>query len=257
MNTMTRISQFRNRVRTGEFTLGTFVKTPHPAVFEVLGASTLDCLCIDAEHAPFGRGELDVAILAARSLDMPTLVRVPDATPSQCLNALDLGATGVIVPHVVSAAAAMAAVAACRYGPRGRGYAGSTRAAGYGTRTLTENLSRADREVTLVAQIEDADALEEIDAIAAIEGIDALFVGRMDLTVSLGAGSPDDPVVRVAVERICAAASRAGRAFGMFTPTVAESRHYAAQGASLFLLQSDQSWLQQGARQLRDAFSVG
>jgi 2-keto-3-deoxy-L-rhamnonate aldolase RhmA len=257
MSMVTRIGQFRHRIRSGELTLGTFVKTPHPAVFEVLGAAALDCLCIDAEHAPFGRSELDLAILAARSLDMPTLVRVPDATPSQCLNALDLGATGVIVPHVTSEASAAAAVAACRYGPRGRGYAGSTRAAGYGTRTLSENLSRADREVTLVAQIEDADALAEIDAIAAIDGIDALFVGRMDLTVSLGAGSPDDPVVRQAVEQICAAALRAGRAFGMFTPTVAESRQFAARGASLFLLQSDQSWLLQGARQLREAMTGG
>ena len=254
MSTPSRIATFRQRVRSGERLLGTFMKTPHPAVFEVLGASSLDCLCIDAEHAPFGRGELDLALLATRSTDMPALVRVPEATPAQILNALDLGATGVVLPHVASARAAAEAAAACRYAPGRRGYAGSTRAAGYGTRSLTDNLARAAAEVTVIAQIEDAEALEEIDAIAAVDEIDALFVGRMDLTVSLGETSPDAPIVREAVARICAAAKAAGRAFGMFTPTIEESRRWAQEGGSLFLLQSDQTWLLQGARQMREAF---
>lgn len=254
MNTSARLSTFRDRLRRGDRLLGTFVKTPHPVVVEVLGESPLDCLCIDAEHAPFDRGDLDLAILAARAADMPALVRVPHAEPSAILNVLDLGATGVIVPHVATLAAAQAAAIACRYGSGGRGYAGSPRAAAFGTRTLADNIARAATAVVLIAQIEDADALAAIDDIAAVDGIDALFVGRMDLTVSLGAQSPNDEVVVRAVQQICAVAQRHGRAVGMFTPTIEETHQWFDAGASLFVLQSDQQWLLQGARALRQMF---
>ena len=254
MNAPTRQATFRERLRRGDRLLGTFVKTPHPVVIDVLGQAPLDCLCIDAEHAPFDRGDLDVAILAARAADMPVVVRVPTAEASSILNVLDLGATGVVIPHIATAAAARAAAAACRFGPGGRGYAGSTRAAGYGGRSLVDNIAKANAEVTLIAQIEDAEALEQIDDIAAIEGIDALFIGRMDLTVSLGARTPNDAVVVTAVQRICAAAQRHGRAIGMFTPTIEEARRWLDAGASLFLLQSDQQWLLQGARAMRQEF---
>ena len=221
---------------------------------EVLGHAPLDCLCIDAEHAPFDRRDLDLAVLAARAADMPSLVRIAHQHPSEILNALDIGATGVIVPHVVSGMQADAIVAACRYGPQGRGYAGSTRAAGYGTDTMSKIMQRANAEVTVIAQIEDAEALTQLDAIAAVEGIDALFVGRMDLTVSLGAQSPHDPIVLDAVNAICEAAKRHGRSVGMFTQTTDEARQWQKAGASLFLLASEHQWMLQGARSLRREF---
>jgi 2-keto-3-deoxy-L-rhamnonate aldolase RhmA len=250
-----RLASFRARLRAGAPLVGTFVKTPHPVVVEVLGLSKLDCVCLDAEHAPFDRAQLDVGVLAARSADLPSLIRIPSASPSEILNALDLGATGVIVPHVADADTARAIADACRYGgPHGRGYAGSTRAAAYATRTMAENLRRANAEVAVVAQIEDAAALPHLDAIAAVDGIDCLFVGRMDLTVSLGAASPQDAVVVDAVEAILAAARRHGRAVGMFTPTTAEALRWRERGASLFLLGSDQQWILQGADALHAAF---
>ena len=254
MTSPPRLSSFRERLRRGDPLLGTFVKTPHPSVIEVLGHSPLDCVCIDAEHAAFDRRDLDVAILAARSLDLPALVRVARADPADILNVLDLGAAGVVIPHVVSAEAARAAAAACRFGPGGRGYSGGTRAAGFGTRSIHENIRRANADVTLVAQIEDAAALDALDEIAAVDDVDALFIGRMDLTVSLGAHSASDAIVVEAVERICTAARRHNRAIGMFTPTVEEARKWREAGASLFLLQSDQQWILQGARTLREAF---
>jgi 2-keto-3-deoxy-L-rhamnonate aldolase RhmA len=241
-------------LRARERLLGTFIKTPHPAVIEVLGATTLDCLCIDAEHAPFDRGDLDVAILAAHAVQMPVLVRTPSADPSSLLNVLDLGATGVVIPHIFSAESAERAAMACRYVSGGRGYAGSTRAAHYGTRQLAENLEQANRATVVIAQIEDAKALEHLDAIAAVDAVDAIFVGRMDLTVSLGAKTPNDPVVIEAVERICAAARRHDRAIGMFTPTADECGRWLEAGATLFLLSSDQQWLLQGARAMRQIF---
>ena len=254
MSTPTRSSSFRERLRRGESLLGTFVRTAHPAVVEILGNSPLDCVCIDGEHAAFDRRDIDVAILAARGADLPVLVRVPRLEASDILNVLDLGATGVVIPHVASAAAARAAVAACRFTAGGRGYSGATRAAGFGTRSVTEIVTRANAEVTLVAQIEDVEALAQLEEIAAVDGVDALFIGRMDLTVSLGAKSPADKLVVDAVQKICTVARRYRRTVGMFTPTIEEAHLWRDAGASLFLLQSDQQWILQGARTMRQAF---
>ncbi len=249
-----RLSAFRQRLISRELLVGTFLKTPSAAVTEIIGLSGLDCLCIDAEHAPFDRAALDIVLLAARSQDLPSLVRVAQAEPAQILSALDLGASGVVAPHITSAAAAAQVARACRYGRDGRGYAGSTRAAGYTTRRMTDIVAEQNASICVVVQIEDAAALSEIDAIAAVDGVDCLFIGRMDLTVSLGAASPDDPRVVDAVQKICAAGRRHNRCVGMFTPTTAEAAQWRAEGASFFLLGSDQQWVLQGARDLAAAF---
>jgi 2-keto-3-deoxy-L-rhamnonate aldolase RhmA len=238
----------KQRLADGELIVGSFVKTPHPHVVEVLGLTALDCLVLDAEHAPFDRAALDMGILAARAAAKPVLVRPSHTAPETILNALDLGADGVLLPHIRSAAEAEAAVKACCYGPGGRGFAGSSRAAGYTTRGMARHLALSDPIIVL--QIEDIEALDEIDAIAAVPGVDALFIGRADLTVALGAATPDEPVVIAAVERICAAGRAAGRRIGMFLPRPTDTAHWQRHGASLFLLQSDQDFLLKGAAAL-------
>jgi 2-keto-3-deoxy-L-rhamnonate aldolase RhmA len=251
---VSRSSEFRKRLRAATPMVGTFTKTPSAILHEVLGLSQLDCICIDAEHAPFGRTELDACIAALRAADMPALVRVSHAAPHEILSALDCGASGVVIPHVVSAEAAAAAVAAAHYGRRGaddgRGYAGSSRAAGYGTKPMLTHIADSAVRTTVVAQIEDAEALDVLDDIAQVEGIDCLFVGRMDLTVSLGAAKPDDPQVIEAVEKICAAGRRHGRCVGMFVPPSEELGRWRRQGATFFLLASDQQFLLAGAKAL-------
>lgn len=245
------MTSFRERLRGGEVLAGTWIKTPHPHVVELLALTPLDALVLDAEHAPFDRAALDLCILAGRAGRMPVLVRPPSADPSHLLQALDGGADGVVIPHVRSADDARAAVLACRYRPRGRGYAGSTRAAGYGTSGMAAHRA-ASEHVAIIAQIEDADALEAIDAIAAVPGIDALFIGRADLTVSLEASSPDDPKVIQAVKRICAAGAAAGRTVGMFLAQPDDVAQWRALGASLFILSSDQDFLRSGATSLAE-----
>jgi 2-keto-3-deoxy-L-rhamnonate aldolase RhmA len=242
----------KSRLRAGELLAGTWVKTPHPHIVEVLALSELDLLVLDAEHAPFGRESLDACILAARAGRAPVLVRPASAAHEHLLQALDGGADGVIVPHVRSAAEARDLVAACHYGPGGRGFAGSTRAAAYSTLGMARHREAA-KDVTVVAQIEDAEALAEIDAIAAIDGLDALFVGRADLTISMGADSPDAPEVVAAVERICAAGQAAGRTVGMFLARPSDVPAWRAKGASLFVLQSDQEFVLKGANSLAEA----
>ena len=241
------------RLRQRELLVGTWVKTPSPIVCEVLSKSNLDVLALDAEHAPFGRTELDSCLAICAAKGMPALVRVPSADPSHILNALDCGAAGVIVPHVSNPQSAAAAVKACHYGRGGRGYAGSTRAAGFAGRPIAEQLTLGRSQSSVILQIEDVEAMTSLDEIAEVDGVDCLFVGRMDLTVSLGKTNADDPEVVAAVDKICAAGKRANVPVGMFVSDPAEAKHWIAKGASLFVLGSDQTFLLSGARSLLNA----
>lgn len=240
------LAGFKTRLGSGRPVVGTWVKTPHPIIVEVLGQSALDCIVLDAEHAPFDRGSLDQCIAAARSCGMPVLVRPASAAPEHLLQALDCGATGVIVPHVRSAAEAAAIVQACHYAPGGRGYAGTSRAAGYGSFGMARTRDLA-AHVSIVAQIEDVEGVDAIDAIAAVAGIDALFIGRADLTIAYGAETPDDPRVVAAVARVLAAGVTAGRSVGMFLPRLGDAPTWQARGASFFLLASDHDFIRAGA----------
>ena len=243
---------FRDRLRAGDLLAGTWIKTPHPHVVEVLALSTLDCLVLDAEHAPFDRASLDLCILAARAGGKTVLVRPASASHEHILNALDCGADGVILPHIRTAAEAEVAVKACHYVSGGRGYAGSSRAAGYTTKGMAKHRTEA-KEVVVIAQIEDVEGVDNIAAIAAVAGIDALFIGRADLTIAYSAETPDDTVVVDAVNRVVAAGKAAGRTTGMFLGRVGDVPMWRKKGASLFILGSDHDFLLQGAARLADA----
>ena len=243
---------FRDQLRAGELLAGTWVKTPHPHVVEVLSLSSLDCLVLDAEHAPFDRAALDLCILAARAGGKTVLVRPQSASHEQILNVLDCGADGVILPHIRTAAEAEDAVKACHYVSGGRGFAGSSRAAAYTTKGMAKH--RADAKgVIVIAQIEDVEGVDNIEEIAAVDGLDALFIGRADLTISYAAETPDDAIVVDAVDRIVAAGKTAGRTTGMFLGRVSDVPLWREKGASLFILGSDHDFLLQGAAKLAEA----
>jgi len=247
-------AQFKSRLAAGDTLLGTFIKTPAPLVSEILGRTSLDVFCLDAEHAPFGRMEIDACLQVLNAANKPALVRIPSDAPEHILNALDCGASGILVPHVLSAEQAEALVRAAHYGPGGRGYAGSSRAAGFAGKPINQHMSDSASRTSLILQIEDLEALEKIEKIAAVRGVDCLFIGRIDLTVALGAESPHDPRVVEAVEHICAVARAAGRPVGMFVPEAAEAQAWIKRGASLFLLESDQLFLLRAAADLRKRF---
>lgn len=285
---------FRSRLCSRAPLIGTFIKTPSPIVAEVLSYAGLDVLCLDAEHAPFGPLELDRMLAILRARDQPALVRVADHTPTAIRNALDSGATGVVVPHVRNAAEADAIVWAAHFsgastggGGTGRGgtggggisaggsdaggssaggssvggssaggargYAGSTRAAAFGAIDMPTHLAQSRAEVTVVVQIEDVEALPHARTIAAVDGVDGVFVGRVDLAVGMGK-AVTDPAVREAVRDICAQTTAAGKTVGMFVPSLNELPTWRAQGASFFLMRSDQDFLLAGARQLRESW---
>lgn len=246
-------SDFRHQLRSGNPIVGTFLKTPSPVAAEVLALTQLDAFCIDVEHAPFGRLELDLCIAAFRSAGRPCLVRVADDTPTQIRNALDSGATGIVVPHVTSADQAEGIVKAAHFGEGGRGFAGSTRAADYTTLAMQAHLHNSREQTTVIVQIEDLAALEHVKEIASVEGVDCLFIGRVDLSVAMGKGVNDDDVI-AAVREICDDCRSAGTAVGMYTPNLDEIPDWIDAGASLFLLNSDQGFVLAGANALAARF---
>ena len=202
-------------------------------------------MVIDQEHAPFDRTTSDIALLAARAADMPALVRVPG--PEAILSVLDCGAAGVLIPHVSSADYARKVAALCRY--RAASAALPPAPAPAATpRCRCGGISPIPTPSTVVvAQIEDPEALDEIDAIAAVDGIDSLFIGRGDLTAAFGDESKDPPAVRQAVERISAAALKAGKSISVYVGNGTEAAWLKTLGASTFVLSSDQGFLRQGA----------
>ena len=192
---------FRERLCGGAPLLGTFLRTPSPMLCEVLGRSGLDLVCIDAEHSPFDRRDIDACVMTLRAVNSAAIVRVPieRGTYSQCL---DVGATGILVPHVISATQAREIARVAHYGRGGRGFAGVTRAANYGGKTMAEHLRDSAATTTVIVQIDDVEAVEAVEEIATVVDVDALFIGRMDLTVALGCDSPHDPPVIEAVRRV-------------------------------------------------------
>jgi len=247
------MTSLKQKLQLKQPILGTFLKTPHYQVAEVLSLTKLETLCIDAEHAPFTRSDLDICVLACRARQMPVLIRIADDAPASILNALDIGATGIVVPHVKTALQLKTIVEHAYYGSQGRGYAGSTRAANYTTSSLQDNLSNNLNSV-VIAQIEDLVALDNIDAIAQVQGCDCLFIGRMDLTIALGESDAKSPRVVAAVEKVLASANAHNVTTGMFVGDLSELDYWMKKGVCLFLLSSDQSFILAGANALSHKF---
>lgn len=251
-----RINTFAARLRDGQPLIGTFLKTPSPVLCEVLGFTPLEVVCIDTEHAPFGRLETDACVSQLRAADLPSLVRIADDSATEIRNALDAGATGIVVPHVTTSQQAQGIASHAHFGEGGRGYAGSTRAAGFTTKAMGDHIADSAKQTAVVLQIEDLAALDHVEDIARTPGVDCLFIGRVDLAVAMGLGVYDKPVVQ-AVTDICRIGKEQGMSVGMFTPRMEEIPDWKARGASLFLLGSDHGFILDGARSLAEGFSAG
>lgn len=247
---------FRQRFASGALLLGTFIKTPTTHATEILGGLGFDFIVIDEEHAPFDRVTTDTLLLAARASNIAGIVRVAEATPARLLAALDDGAAGVLVPHVSTAAKAREVASACRYRKGSRGFSNSPRAGGYGHFGIWDHVDRADAGVTVVAMIEDPGALEEIDAIVSVDGLDGVFIGRGDLTVAMHATGLSDPRIRSTTELIISAARRAGKPACIMVADAKEAADWRALGATAFIVASDQAFMRQAALRARTDFAA-
>lgn len=231
---------FRDRVRDRDELLGVFLNMGSPVASEMAGRAGFDWALIDLEHGAGSEASLVPHLTALGMTGTPTIVRVESAARPRIGRALDLGAAGVMVPQVNGAELARDVASWLRYPPAGvRGIALRARGAGFGA-TRHDQVAELDEAVVGIAQVETAAAVQEIDEIAGVDGLDVLFVGPTDLSHSIGApGRFDDPAFDRAIQRIADAARAHGRALGVFLPTIAELDRYRLLGFSVFAITSD------------------
>ncbi|WP_199748166.1 HpcH/HpaI aldolase family protein [Actinomadura sp. WAC 06369] len=204
----------KQRIRAGEKTLGGLLRLPGEFLVELAGVAGFDHVLIDLEHGPADLVALQHHIAAAEAHGLDVLVRVGAGDPGLVLRVLDLGATGIVVPHVDTAADARAAVAAAHYPPLGaRGFATYSRAGGFGAASIADHLRRSAERTVVVVMAETPRACANAAEIAAVEGVDSVMVGPADLSVAMGlTGGAAEPDVRAATEAVRAAAAGAGKA---------------------------------------------
>lgn len=246
-------AEFRARLLARAPLIGTFMKVPATQNTEVLGLEGFDFVVLDEEHAPWTRGTLDAALLAARAYRTAGIVRIARPDANSILSVLDDGATGIMVPHVDTAEKARNVVSWARYlgGTRG---SGASRGGEYGARGA-DNHRLSDEATTVICMIEDRQAIDAIDEIAAVDGVDALFLGRGDLALSLSNAAGPAPTVREAVERVAAAAERAGKPLSAVVQSMRsdEAKWLMDLGVTAIMVASDLGFLRQAARgALRD-----
>ncbi|HWL60490.1 MAG TPA: aldolase/citrate lyase family protein [Microbacteriaceae bacterium] len=207
---------------------------PDPAVAEILGRSGVDYIVIDTEHAFFPSQSLRECIAAVRSTPAKAVVRVAANEEHLIKTVLDLGADGVQVPNVRTAAEAERAVAFARFAPEGTRGVGYGRASGHGT-DIIHYVGRANRETAVILMIESGSGVDAADAIAAVPGVDALVVGPADLAVDLGVGLGGDPApLEEAYLRVLEAGRRQGVAVAV-GGGIEDARRWYDRGARVFL----------------------
>jgi 2-keto-3-deoxy-L-rhamnonate aldolase RhmA len=240
--------RFKHRLASGEPMLGTFMKVPASQNCEVLGLEGFDFVVLDEEHAPWTRNSLDQALLACRAYDIAALVRIARPDANSVLSVLDDGAIGVMVPHVTSAEMAREVVSWARYIGGNRG-SGASRGGEYGGRG-EDNYRISDDISTVICMIEDRGALDAVGDIAATDGVDALFVGRADLALSLRNADGPVPTVKEAVEAVVAAARAAGKPASAVVQSLAsdEAKWLMDLGLTTLMVASDLGLLRQAAR---------
>ena len=210
----------KQRVMAGERCLGVGAMLGSPMVVELIGKLGFDWVWIDHEHGVSGAHDLLTQLQAAAIHKMPAVVRLPANELQYFKQALDFGAAGVMVPYVNTAEEAAHAARCCRFSPDGlRGIAQSTRAAQFGL-AFDAYYPVADDNVLTVVQIETPEAVANVEEIAAVEGVDCLFVGPFDLSVSMRLTKQfDHPDFVAALDRVLAACKANGKAAGILTPT--------------------------------------
>lgn len=238
--------EFRSRLVAGEPLLGTFMKVPATQNTEVLGMLGFDFVVLDEEHAPWSRTTLDQSLLAARAAGTAGIVRIARPEAASVLSVLDDGAIGVMCPHVDSAEKARNLVSWAKYHGGMRG-AGVSRGCDYGA--LPDMTRTADGFTTVICMIEDRQALDVIDDISKVEGVDAIFLGRGDLGLSLSNASDPVPALADAVENVVRIAKANGKAVSAVVQSVKsdEAKWLIDLGVTAMMVAQDLAFMRQAA----------
>jgi 4-hydroxy-2-oxoheptanedioate aldolase len=245
---------FRQAWNAGEPTYGGWCSIPSPFSVELLGGVGFDWLCLDLEHGGADAADLVPLLQAAAISRTPTFVRVPWNEPGVIMKSLDAGAVGVIIPMVSSAEAAVSGAGACRYPPEGYRSWGPMLT---GQRTPGFTPEMGNRSVICAAMIETVEAVEQIDAILEVAGVDAVFVGPADLALSAGlpaTAAATEPGQRERLRRVVEACRAHGKVAGIFAG--AEAAALRETGFRMLAVTTDARELTAGARSALAAAKV-
>jgi 4-hydroxy-2-oxoheptanedioate aldolase len=263
----TPINPFKQAMAQGRAQIGLWLALADAYSTEILAGTGYDWLLLDGEHAPNDlRSQLHLlqAVASATSA-LPAgaqpphpIARVPVGDTALIKQYLDIGATTLLVPMVDTAAQARDLVRATRYAPEGVRGMGSALARSSRWQAYPNYVHEANAQVCLLVQAETVQAMENLDAIAAVPGVDGVFIGPADLSASMGhPGNPGHPDVQAAITEGIARILRAGKAPGILATNEAQARHWLAAGALFVAVGVDTMLLAAAARQLVARFRTG
>ena len=248
------LNAFKRALKANRPQIGLWSSLSSNYTVEVIAGAGFDWILLDSEHSPADLENLLTQLQAAAPYPSHPVVRVPWNDMVAMKRVLDIGAQSLLVPYVSTAAEARSAVSFTRYPPAGvRGVAGTTRATRFGR--VKDYAKRAHEEICMLVQVETQGALDNIEAICAVEGVDGVFIGPADLHASLGypgeiANSKVKPLIDEAIGRI----RKCGKAPGILTPNEADARHWLGCGALFVAVGSDVGILARGAEALAAKF---
>lgn len=254
------MTSLKKRLADGELVLSTMIsEIRNPVLGRMLTTAGLDSMIIDMEHGTFGWPEMAATISVARASGMMPIVRVPETRRETILKPLDAGAAGILVPMVNNAEEAREAVRLAKYPPAGaRGVALRRGHSDYRPVSADGYLEQANEEVAVLVQIETREAVDNVDEITAVEGVDAVFIGPFDLSVDLGIpGKVNDPKIREVFTRVIAAAKSNGITTGIQLFDSGQARELIDEGVRYLSFGSDvNSIIDTAARNVRDIRSA-
>jgi 2-keto-3-deoxy-L-rhamnonate aldolase RhmA len=243
------MSDLSNAIRDRHYLTGTLVSVASPPLAEALSRSGLDWLFFDLEHSVMSLADVQTMIQAMDPSCL-SMIRLEEPLPVFVKRAMDTGCSGVIVPQVNSPELAEAMVSAAKYPPQGGRSVGLGRSLGYGA-TLAQGTVGENERTSVVVQIEHQDAVAAVREIAAVEGVEALFVGPYDLSGSFGVpGQVGDPRVQAAIEEVLRAAADAGKPAGIFVGNADAARKELARGFEFVAVGADISRLVAATRSM-------
>lgn len=225
----------KEKIETGGKALGTFFELGSTFAAECLGRTGFDYIIIDSEHGPFDPESTTDFIRAAENSGITPFVRVSDISRQAVLKMLDVGAKGLIIPCVESTEQVRQLVRYAKFYPLGQRGFSPCRSSGWGfdphAASINSYMCTCNEETLLLPQCETKEALDKIEEIAAIDGVDGIFVGPFDLSISLGKPAQfDDPVIKNAISRILEACKKANKMAFIFTNDIHMVQNYFAQG---------------------------
>ena len=247
-------NRLRQQLKAGERLIGCWLSLGSPITTEVVGVAGFDWLLLDAEHAPNDVLSLIPQLMALKDSPSAPVVRPPWNDTVLIKRLLDAGCHNFLIPFVETAAQARAAVAATRYPPAGvRGVSVSQRGNRYGS--VPDYFAQVNEQITVVVQIESRAGVAAAADIAAVEGIDALFIGPGDLAAAYGhLGNPAHAEVQQAVQQVHQAARGAGKATGILATVEADARRYLDMGMNFVAVGSDLGVLRMQSQALCDKY---